>query len=260
MDFGRHSLIHFWKDLYTTTCPICLDDSVLYSEGIVLPFCQHYSCRDCFGMYLKYKVKDLKEYRTNPFVCPVETCKRELPILGYCKQYLSPEDMDAVRAWYHDLKHPPCWSLDRCLAIKTCGALGSMRRRKGSIATTTTTTSGGNNKKGQTKSQTTPSYDSHLVYCEECQKTWCELCLKRVYDEGSCTNKSRPTNLMTMKVKSGRHRPIIGGIVNLMLHLNFVVDICVQQKKSKPSVKNDIRGLKVTACFVNTMELPYNIF
>jgi hypothetical protein len=108
MAFGRYALIRFWKELYTTSCPICLDDSVLFSDGVVIPFCQHYACRDCFQTYLQYKVQDLKQYRTNPFVCPVETCQRELPIVGYCKQYLSDLDMEAVRSWYRDLKNPPC--------------------------------------------------------------------------------------------------------------------------------------------------------
>lgn len=166
VDFGSILLIRFWKELYTTTCPICLDDSVLFSEGVVLPYCQHYSCRDCFQMYLKHKVQDLKDYRTNPFVCPVVSCRRELPIIGYCKQHLSDEDMEAVRRWYRDLKNPPCWSLDRCLYSKTCGAIGSIRRRESSITT----------------KERKSSYESYLVYCEECNSSWCELCLKRVYD------------------------------------------------------------------------------
>jgi IBR domain, a half RING-finger domain len=172
-EFGRAALIHFWKELYTTTCPICLDDSVLFSEGIVLPYCQHYACRECFTTYLRFKVQDLKEHRTNPFVCPVESCKRELPIVGYCKQHLSEEDMQAVRSWYRDLKNPPCWSLDRCLYTKTCGAIGSVRRRKSGITSN-------ENKKEKLAG---PSYEAHLVFCEACDSTWCELCLKRVYDD-----------------------------------------------------------------------------
>ncbi|KAG7368094.1 IBR/half ring-finger domain containing protein [Nitzschia inconspicua] len=189
MEFGRAALIHFWKDLYTTTCPICLDDSVLFSEGIVLPYCQHYACRDCFQMYLKYKVQDLKEYRTNPFVCPVETCKRELPIIGYCKRYLSEEDMEAVRKWYRDLKNPPCWSLDRCLYTRTCGALGSIRRRKSGITT-------------KKEKATGPSYEAHLVYCEACNCMWCELCLKRVYDDGGDGGKGNPSNAGAVSTRS----------------------------------------------------------
>jgi hypothetical protein len=173
MTFGRFALIRYWKELYTTKCPICLDDSVLFSEGVVLPYCQHYACRDCFQMYLQYKVQDLKQYRINPFVCPVETCQRELPIVGYCKQYLSDDEMEAVRSWYRDLKNPPCWSLDRCLYMKTCGAIGSIRRRKSGITT--------NNKEWEPSMG--PSYEAHLVYCEACNCTWCELCLKRVYDD-----------------------------------------------------------------------------
>ena len=186
LEFGRHALIQNWKDLYKTTCPICLDDSALYSDGIVLPYCQHYVCRDCFDMYLKFKVDDLKQHRTNPFVCPVESCKRELPILSYCKQFLSGEDMDKVKAWYRDLCNPPAWSLDRCLATKSCGALGSMRRRKGVVDT------GG-------KAKATKSLSSkleYLVYCDNCNKTWCELCLSRVYEDNTtyCIKSNSKTN------------------------------------------------------------------
>jgi hypothetical protein len=194
LEFGKHAMIHFWKELYTTTCPICLDDSVLFSEGIVLPFCQHYSCRDCFQMYLKYKVQDLKEFRTNPFVCPVETCKRELPIVGYCKQFLSNEDMDTVRDWYKDLKHPPCWSLDRCLYTKTCGAIGSMRRRRSGIPT-----AGNKNNLSPAANQ---AYEEHLVYCETCDNTWCELCLKRVYYDNDSSNSKKSGGNSTDAVRS----------------------------------------------------------
>jgi hypothetical protein len=179
LDFGRYALLQNWKDLYRTRCPICLEESMLYSNGVVLPYCQHYCCRDCFKMYLRFKVQDIKQHRTNPFLCPVESCKLELP-MGYCKQFLSDEDIEAAKAWYKDLKNPPCWSLDRCLRTKTCGAVGSMRRRKGvvSIDGTTKTT------KGSTKNMSSSSLSlDHLVYCESCETTWCELCLVRVYDD-----------------------------------------------------------------------------
>ncbi len=179
LDFGRHALLQNWKDLYKTRCPICLEESMLYSDGVVLPYCQHYCCGDCFGMYLKFKVQDIKQHRTNPFLCPVESCKRELP-MGFCKQFLSDDDIEAAKTWYKDLKNPPAWSLDRCLCTKTCGAVGSMRRRKGveSIDATADATT-----KSSKKSS---SALENLIYCESCNKTWCELCLTRVYDDFEC--------------------------------------------------------------------------
>mmetsp|Transcript_8861 Transcript_8861/g.21648 ORF Transcript_8861/g.21648 Transcript_8861/m.21648 type:complete len:620 (-) Transcript_8861:336-2195(-) len=184
LDFGRHALLQNWKDLYMTRCPICLEESMLYSDGVVLPYCQHYCCRDCFDMYLKFKVQDIKQHRTNPFVCPIESCKRELP-MGFCKQFLSDEDGETAKAWYKDLKNPPAWSLDRCLRTKTCGAIGSMRRKKGVISIDGATPQKTNTKNSAQLSPTSKLLDN-LVYCESCQVTWCELCLTRVYDDFQC--------------------------------------------------------------------------
>mmetsp|Transcript_41331 Transcript_41331/g.98980 ORF Transcript_41331/g.98980 Transcript_41331/m.98980 type:complete len:778 (-) Transcript_41331:156-2489(-) len=129
LDFTRLALIECWKQLYATSCPICLEDK-LYDNGITFKKCQHYCCQDCFKMYLKYIVADLSQHRTNPFLCPVESCSdRELPFATICRRYLGPMEQDEVSKWYRDLTFPPCWSLDRCLNVKECGAVGSMRRK-----------------------------------------------------------------------------------------------------------------------------------
>mmetsp|Transcript_5002 Transcript_5002/g.9596 ORF Transcript_5002/g.9596 Transcript_5002/m.9596 type:complete len:421 (+) Transcript_5002:1-1263(+) len=183
LDFGRHALLQNWKDLYMTRCPICLEESILYSDGVVFPYCQHYCCRDCFDTYLSFKVQDLKEHRTNPFLCPVESCKLELPMV-FCKPYLSDEDIKAAKAWYKDLKNPPAWSLDRCPHTKTCGAVGSMRRLKGVVSIDAAS---GKTHRQNSSTPDSSSSSSHLVYCESCKKKWCELCLTRVYDDDCCT-------------------------------------------------------------------------
>ena len=66
--------------------------------------------------------------------------------------------MDQVRRWIKDMKYPPCFSLDRCLAVQRCGARDSMRR---------------------------VTKDSTNVYCDQCQQHWCELCLKRLNPDGT---------------------------------------------------------------------------
>lgn len=184
LNFGRHALLQNWKDLYLTRCPICLEESILYSDGVVLPYCRHYCCKDCFEMYIKFKVQDLKQHRTNPFVCPLESCKRELPML-FCKPFLSPENIIAAKAWYKDLKNPPAWSLDRCMLTRTCGAVGSIRRKKSAVSID------GSGKtvieKNTTKTKDTAV--SYLVFCDCCKKTWCELCLTRVYDDNNTKQK-----------------------------------------------------------------------
>eukprot|EP00536_Pseudo-nitzschia_multiseries_P000766 jgi/Psemu1/1720/gm1.1720_g len=196
LDFGRHALLQNWKDLYTTKCPICLEESVLYSDGVVLPYCQHYCCRNCFDLYLRIKVQDLKEHRTNPFLCPLDSCQRELP-MTFCKQFLSDADIATAREWYKDLKHPPAWSLDRCPLTRTCGALGSMRRRKSVVSIDAES---GTTLLLQHQAQTSASAVSkkslqdlhYLVYCDSCKKTWCELCLTRVYDDDDVRCRKQP--------------------------------------------------------------------
>lgn len=210
LDFGRYALIENWTDLYKTKCPICLEESILYSDGIVLPYCQHYCCRDCFVMYLKYKVQDIKQYRTNPFVCPDDTCQRELP-MTFCKPYLCNDDVNTTKAWYKDLKNPPAWSLDRCLRTKACGAIGSIRRRKGVCNII-------NNNKTNSHSSFSLSMQQHsssnnnldsIVYCESCQASWCELCLTRVYDDddfGVCKPVRTGTGYAVVKLKTTKEQ------------------------------------------------------
>ena len=149
-EYARRTLIRKWRSLYTDPCPICFD-TMRYSQFINLP-CGDFLCQDCLPMYLKMKVTEIQTYRKNPFLCPLEKCRQELPIIGFCKRHLSKDDMDRVRKWIKDLKFPPCFSLDRCLS-PACAALGSMRKRPNTLS---------------------------FVYCDVCDKTWCEYCLKRI--------------------------------------------------------------------------------
>ena len=238
LDFTRLALIECWKQLYTTSCPICLEDNLLYDEGITFKKCQHYCCYDCFRMYLKHKVADLSNHRTNPFLCPMESCTdRELPFATICRRYLGPKEQEEVARWYRDLTFPPCWSLDRCLNIKECGAVGSMRRKPMPPKNQTkinhkydeTTHSFQRDTEGQpynyygethgplvdaagffhhgvtpvnmeiqrrkadeqkiqdeikrrTQVNALSTSASSLITCDQCKKTWCELCLHRVED------------------------------------------------------------------------------
>jgi hypothetical protein len=153
-EYARRTLMERWRDLYTTTCPICFDEMPC-SEGIELP-CHDFFCHDCFTSYLHFQTTELATYRTNPFLCPLEKCRQALPVIGFVKNLLPDADMERVRKWYKDLKNPPCFSLDRCLS-KACAALDSMRRH--------------------------PIPNTTRIYCDVCHKTWCELCLKRILDD-----------------------------------------------------------------------------
>ena len=157
--FARQTMLNRWKYLYKDQCPICFD-TITMSLGITLP-CGHFFCSDCLPIYFQMKVKELQTYRTNPFLCPIEKCRQELSIAGIVKKHISTQDMDRVRKWIKDLKHPPCFSLDRCL-VPSCKAIGSMRKRYP------------NNNKS--------SNNSAEIFCEVCNVSRCELCLKRTMD------------------------------------------------------------------------------
>ena len=152
--YAKLTIMERWRTQFEMECPICFD-TVQLSAGVMVP-CGHLFCEDCLKMYVHMKVEDLKEHRTNPFKCPVTSCRRDMPVVGFVKKHLSEEDMNKVRGWYKDLKTPPCWSLTQCMSQR-CGKEGTMRRPTAEI-----------------------SSRNHYVFCEECTVTWCELCLKKV--------------------------------------------------------------------------------
>ena len=138
-----------WRDWLPTTCPICLD-TVTAEEAVQLP-CNHGFCKSCLTMFLRIKADEItSENANNPFVCPLNSCRRGLKIVGFVKPFLSGDLMDKVRAWYKDIKTPPCYSLPGCLK-KDCK--GSILRKD--------------------------AVDSFYVSCEVCSGRWCELCLQR---------------------------------------------------------------------------------
>eukprot|EP00980_Cylindrotheca_fusiformis_P008631 scaffold1834_cov101-Cylindrotheca_fusiformis.AAC.2 len=162
-EYAKQALLQCWKKLYTATCPICFD-TINCDRGITLPHCGDFFCYDCFPMYLQMKVSELNEYRTNPFVCP--ECRIELSIKDLVQQYISTKDYSKIQHWLMDLKYPPCYALDQCLS-KVCN-------------------NNNNSCVGSSSSTSTMRYRSksrkdRLIFCDKCDKTWCELCLKRVY-------------------------------------------------------------------------------
>ena len=162
-EFAERTLVEQWERLYQTSCPICMDENLYYCDGVTLPSCQHFVCEDCFDMYLRHTIhNDLFHSTKNPFCCPIETCRKSIPIFGkkFLKQYLSESDMDRVHKWYKDLKNPPCFSLDQCLS-PNCQAKNSMRRKPPIV--------------DSSKCKDTD------IYCDACERMWCELCLKRLY-------------------------------------------------------------------------------
>jgi len=149
------TMIHTcYKHWIRITCPICLEDTWA-SEAFSLIPCQHYFCHECITTYAQTIVQDLSgntKSTQNPFICPLPSCRQPLRIFKCIKGLLDKKTMDTVRAWYKNLKHPPCEMLVVCPRTTKCGKRGQMRKS---------------------------SYESSMVYCDACGGTWCELCLQR---------------------------------------------------------------------------------
>jgi hypothetical protein len=160
-EFSRQALIKSWETLYCSYCPICFDIKRC-DKGITLP-CGDFFCKDCFDMYLRVKVTELSSYRTNPFLCPVEKCRAELPIPTLIKRHLSEGNYNLVERWQKDLEFPQCFALDRCLS-KTCITNSSVPSPSNAFY----------------MRKCSSSIKNFFVFCEVCEKSWCELCLKRI--------------------------------------------------------------------------------
>ena len=127
------------------------------------------------------KVEELTDYRINPFLCPVDKCRKELPIDGIVKEFLSKEEYGKVLQWKYDIDFPPCYSLDRCLSKACC----ANTQGKGETEE--------KEEEEEVYMRRSPSKNSNFntfMFCKECNKEWCELCLKRIRD-GQSQKKHR---------------------------------------------------------------------
>jgi len=189
-------------------------------------------------MYLRFKVDDIQQHRTNPFLCPVESCKRELP-MAFCKPFLTEDNINAAKAWYKDLKRPPAWSLDRCLRTKTCGAIGSMRRKKGVDSIEATAVAANSATKRSREQQDLLKWQSknleNIVYCESCKVMWCELCLVRVYDDFEC----QPATTRPKKLQQTQTAREIHTISNHRYHCRpqSILRFCRKYRKASDELK-----------------------
>lgn len=141
-----------WREWLPLECPICFD-VLPPSQAITIASCGHSFCRLCISTYVSFKADEIHGHRYNPFQCPVVSCRRSMLIIACVKPLLPRDKMERVRAWYKDLKNPPCWSLpDGCLK-QTCSGGGRLRKK---------------------------AVDSYHIFCEVCKGEWCELCLRRI--------------------------------------------------------------------------------
>lgn len=167
-DVTKNFVVSNWKKWCMVQCPICYDDIRVQDAKELIP-CRHYFCYECMTMYAQTIKDDLKLQQTNPFICPIMSCSREIKIIACIKPLLSKEEMDSVRVWIKNVKNPLSTILSVCpRPIDRCGAKNSMRKT---------------------------TLDSSIVYCDVCNIHWCELCLTKIKNppqKGASTNQKIP--------------------------------------------------------------------
>lgn len=156
--FARQILKRNWKKYYEYECPICFCPESC-DDGVELP-CDHFYCKDCISMYASTIIADIQLHRSNPFICPIPTCKENMNVMPSQSKMvkrscdiLSKTQIERVLLWEKDIAYPLCHDLSMC-PLSSCGAKG-MRKL--------------NNHNTNT-----------LCSCEECNAIFCELCLKRI--------------------------------------------------------------------------------
>lgn len=176
-EYPKHALLDCWKKLYMITCPICLDTTNC-DKGVTLP-CGDFFCEDCFPMYLHVKVTEIGGYRTNPFLCPAEKCRQEISIEDIVQQHLSKRDNQKVIRWQTDLKYPLCYSLDQCLCKACTEETLGLQLQQQQQQQQQPDDDDEEEKTFCMRRRSTERKNS-FIFCDACDKTWCELCLKRI--------------------------------------------------------------------------------
>ena len=160
--YARKALLDCWEKMYNNECPICFDTRRC-DEGTTLP-CGDFFCEDCFPYYLHVKVTELREYRINPFLCPMQNCRAEICIEKIVKSHISKEDSQLIERWKRDLEFPQCHLLDRCPS-KSCGTNNATTKAK----------------EDYMMRRSSNDAVNKFVFCEVCDKVWCELCMRRIH-------------------------------------------------------------------------------
>lgn len=178
LEYAERALLECWTKLYHSTCPICFE-TTRCDMGITLP-CTCFFCEDCLPQYLHVKVSELDGYKRNPFKCPSLQCRTELCLEKVVKPLISNEDIQLIKRWERNLEFPPCYVLDRCPS-KSC--------KSNQIHCDNTTNILGDvyNKEDNKEDEdeyiirrTSKDAKNKFIFCEICDKVWCELCMRRI--------------------------------------------------------------------------------
>jgi hypothetical protein len=147
-EYAIQTIQQQWTKWLNFECPICFD-TLNGAEGVELP-CRHFLCKECTRMYIQSKLSELHLYRQSPFICPLEQCKQGMKIKSGAYP-LSDEEVRIIEDWKFNLSYPKTHVLSIC-PRKKCQS-SDMRR-----ASTDT--------------------NETMVFCNSCQKAFCELCVK----------------------------------------------------------------------------------
>mmetsp|Transcript_59058 Transcript_59058/g.87697 ORF Transcript_59058/g.87697 Transcript_59058/m.87697 type:complete len:464 (-) Transcript_59058:261-1652(-) len=155
LTFAEDFIISKWREWVYVECPICFDNLIVANATDIS--CGHLFCADCISMYARTTLRDLKGKSSNPFKCPVTSCRRNIKLVSCVKKMVSKEEWEVVELWREDIKYPPATMLKQCLR-KSCGE-GLMRHE---------------------------SPGSPFIYCDHCKWMCCELCLRRPHRSSEC--------------------------------------------------------------------------
>jgi hypothetical protein len=155
--FARSTILSKWREWLNIQCLFCFEE-IVASDAIEIT-CGHMYCRECITRYIQTTVPDLPTHHENPFKCPVLSCRNKIQLNTCVKDLASKEEWKALVQWRHNIKHPKALMLQVC-PKKSCGAR-NMRQSK----------------------------QDHVVFCDDCGGTWCELCMQRFvgdHDKEDC--------------------------------------------------------------------------
>ena len=150
--YAKFTIQKYWKEWIDFECPICFD-VVTCSKGVELP-CRHFLCTNCANMYIQTKLTELHMYRHSPFICPVVSCKLGMKIKSGVYP-MNDGDRKRIDDWKFNLSHPKTQMLIQC--PRKCCRSTDMRR-------------------------VTTEFTDTMVFCNSCEKAYCELCIKKYKD------------------------------------------------------------------------------
>lgn len=150
LESTRAVVVSLWRWFASVDCPICLETTSLHTS-VELP-CKHNFCHECIACYAEGIAAELHIQTKNPFTCPVVSCRKPIHVNSHILHLLSKTGHRKVLDWRKNVETPIALYLQRC-PRRCC--------------------------QGREIRQCFPG-TPHRVFCDTCNKSWCELCMKRL--------------------------------------------------------------------------------